>query len=512
MTIKSVINLCKRVFSKKASKASVKTPAKKTVNKHASNKKKGSTASFNKPLVFTRDQHPVSRQLMSPNALKVLHRLNKGGFEAYLVGGGVRDILLGLEPKDFDIATNATPDQIKSLFRNCRLIGRRFRLAHIVFGREIIEVATFRGHHDSTNDTDKKGKAIAKQSDAGMLLRDNIYGTIEEDAERRDFTINALYYSSKDFKVYDFANGVQDVKDKVIRLIGDPQTRYREDPVRMLRAIRFATKLDMQISTETKVPIKELSPLMASIPAARLFEEFLKMFITGKAVANFEQLRSYDLFGYFFPAVNQALNDKSEQESYLLDFIMLAMANTDKRINNNQRVTPAFLFAAMLWYPLQRHIQHIKTTTQLTPQDVFFAALNEIMPEQQRSVAIPKRFQAVIKDIWILQDKLSRREGKKAFKTFEHLKFRAGYDFLLLRAQIENTTELKELASWWTDFQEASNDAKVQMIKGVNVPQGAKRRNTKKRRKPNKKSVDKSTNEATNTPASKPADKPTEYQ
>ncbi|TMM47590.1 polynucleotide adenylyltransferase PcnB [Colwellia ponticola] len=484
------------------SKATAETSTQKTVNKRASNKKKVTTASFDNPLVFTRDQHPVSRQLMSPNALKVLHRLNKGGFEAYLVGGGVRDILLGLEPKDFDIATNATPDQIKDLFRNCRLIGRRFRLAHIVFGREIIEVATFRGHHDSTNDTDKKGKAIAKQSDEGMLLRDNIYGTIEEDAERRDFTINALYYSSKDFKVYDFANGVQDVKDKVIRLIGDPHTRYREDPVRMLRAIRFATKLDMQISADTKAPIKELSPLMASIPAARLFEEFLKMFITGKAVANFEQLRSYNLFGYFFPAVDQALNDESEQASYLLDFIMLAMENTDKRINNNQRVTPAFLFAAMLWYPLQRHIQHIKITTQLTPQDVFFAALNEIMPEQQRSIAIPKRFQAVIKDIWILQDKLSRREGKKAFKTFEHLKFRAGYDFLLLRAQIENTAELKELAHWWTDFQEVSNEARLQMIKGVNVPQGAKRRNPKKRRKPSTK--------ATDIPAGQPTSKPTE--
>ena len=270
----------------------------------------------------------------------------------------------------------------------------------------------------------------------------------------------------------------------------------------MLRAIRFATKLDMQISADTKAPIKELSPLMASIPAARLFEEFLKMFITGKAVANFEQLRSYNLFGYFFPAVDQALNDESEQASYLLDFIMLAMENTDKRINNNQRVTPAFLFAAMLWYPLQRHIQHIKITTQLTPQDVFFAALNEIMPEQQRSIAIPKRFQAVIKDIWILQDKLSRREGKKAFKTFEHLKFRAGYDFLLLRAQIENTAELKELAHWWTDFQEVSNEARLQMIKGVNVPQGAKRRNPKKRRKPSTK--------ATDIPAGQPTSKPTE--
>ncbi|TYK67480.1 polynucleotide adenylyltransferase PcnB [Colwellia echini] len=482
------MNLCKRVFSKKEKKPiaeiAPKQNANHSVKKSARNKKTVATASFTDPIVLTRDQHPVSRQLLSPNALKVLYRLNKGGFEAYLVGGGVRDILLGLEPKDFDIATNATPDQIKALFRNCRLIGRRFRLAHIVFGREIIEVATFRGHHDAAESNDKSKTTTSKQSEDGMLLRDNIYGTIDEDAERRDFTINALYYSAKDFKVYDFANGVQDVNDRVIRLIGDPQTRYREDPVRMLRAIRFATKLDMQISAETKAPIKELSSLMANIPAARLFEEFLKMFISGKAIANFEQLRSYDLFGYFFPAVDQALNNETKEQSFLLEFITLAMENTDKRINNNQRVTPAFLFAAMLWYPLQKHIQQIKVTTQLTPQDVFFAALNEIMPEQQRSIAIPKRFQSVIKDIWILQEKLVRREGKKAFKCLEHPKFRAGYDFLLLRAQIENTPELHELAQWWTNFQDVSNEARLQMIRGVKLPQGSKRRSPKKRRKP----------------------------
>ncbi|GAW94663.1 MULTISPECIES: polynucleotide adenylyltransferase PcnB [Colwellia] len=469
------------------SKAIEKTFPKKNAKKSASNKKNVVTASFDNPLVFSRDQHPVSRKLLSQSALKVLYRLNNSGFDAYLVGGGVRDILLGLKPKDFDIATNATPDEIKELFRNCRLIGRRFRLAHIVFGREIIEVATFRGHHDTASEQEKNCTKTSKRSEDGMLLRDNIYGSIEEDAERRDFTINALYYSTKDFKVYDFANGVQDVNDKIIRLIGDPETRYREDPVRMLRAIRFATKLDMTMCDATKAPIRELSSLMANIPAARLFEEFLKMFMSGKAVANFEQLRSYNLFGYFFPAVEQALNQESEEQALLLAFIRLAMENTDNRINNEQRVTPAFLFAAMLWYPLQKHIQQIKVTTQLPPQDIFFAALSEIMPEQQRSIAIPKRFQAVIKDIWILQEKLSRREGKRAFKTFEHPKFRAGYDFLLLRAQIEATAELVELAQWWTDFQEVSNDARIQMIKGVKPPQGTKRKSPRKRRKPSTK-------------------------
>ena len=435
------------------------------------------------PIVLTRDQHPISRQLISPSALKVLYRLNKSGFDAYLVGGGVRDILLGLKPKDFDIATNATPDEIKGLFRNCRLIGRRFRLAHIVFGREIIEVATFRGHHDEKDQQDKK---ISKQSEHGMLLRDNIYGSIEEDAQRRDFTINALYYSTKDFKVFDFANGVKDVENRIIRLIGDPKTRYREDPVRMLRAIRFATKLDMEISEETRAPITELAPLMENIPAARMFEEFLKMFISGKAVANFEQLRVYNLFTYFFPAVEQALNANDE---LLERFITQALKNTDKRINNSQRVTPAFLFAAMLWYPLQKVIQQINANNSLAPQDAFFAGLNEILPEQQRSIAIPKRLQAVMKDIWILQDKLARRDGKRAFKSFEHPKFRAGYDFLLLRAQIENTAELNELAKWWTDFQNVSNEARVQMIKGVKPSTANKKRTPRKPRKPAVKKV-----------------------
>ncbi|WP_220452520.1 polynucleotide adenylyltransferase PcnB [Colwellia sp. RSH04] len=435
--------------------------------------------------MLSRDEHPVSRQFISPNALKVLYRLNKGGYDAYLVGGGVRDILLGLKPKDFDIATNATPEQIKALFRNCRLIGRRFRLAHIVFGREIIEVATFRGHHDSATEKEKSCKKTSKQSEHGMLLRDNIYGSIEEDAERRDFTINALYYSSKDFKVYDFANGVQDIKNKQIRLIGDPETRYREDPVRMLRAIRFATKLDMAISEETRAPIKALAPLMANIPPARMFEEFLKMFISGKAIENYQALREYDLFNFFFPGVEQAFKDDENNYPYMPAFINLALSNTDKRINNEQRVTPAFLFAAMLWYPLQQQIKQIKLHNSLTPQDAFFAGLNEVMPEQQRAIAIPKRFQAVIKDIWILQDKLSRREGKRAFKTFEHPKFRAGYDFLLLRAEIESEDEkLAELAKWWTDFQQVSSEARLQMIKSVKAPQGGKRRTPRKRRKP----------------------------
>ncbi|WDE10988.1 polynucleotide adenylyltransferase PcnB [Thalassomonas haliotis] len=471
--IKSVINLCKKVLGRKTNKTE-------------------KTATFSNPVVLTRDQHPVSRKHISTNALKVLYRLNKGGYDAYLVGGGVRDIILGLEPKDFDIATNATPEQIKELFRNCRLIGRRFRLAHIVFGRDVIEVATFRGHHDSNQEKAKSNQKTSKQSEHGMLLRDNIYGSIEEDAERRDFSINALYYSVTDFKVYDFANGVEDVHNRIIRLIGDPETRYREDPVRMLRAIRFATKLDMTISEESQAPIAELAPLLANIPAARMFEEFNKLFLSGKARANFDMLRDYGLFKYFFPVVEQSL--EQEENIHLNDFIRLALKNTDLRINNNQRVTPAFLLAAMLWYPLQARIQRLNAASQLTPQDAFFAAYNELISEQQRSIAIPKRFQLVMKDIWILQDKLARRDGKRAYKSFEHPKFRAGYDFLLLRGEIEGGPA-QELAKWWTDFQTAHPETQQQMIKAVAVNRPGARRSTRKRRKPGSQSANKASSE-----------------
>ena len=443
------------------------------------------------PSIITRDNHPVSRKFISTNALKVLYRLNKGGYKAYLVGGGVRDILLGTKPKDFDIATNATPEQIKALFRNCRLIGRRFRLAHIVFGREIIEVATFRGHHENASQKEQSCQKTSKQNDEGMLLRDNIYGSIEEDAERRDFTINALYYSATDFTVHDFANGMADIAAKQIRLIGDPETRYREDPVRMLRAIRFATKLDMTINDATEAPINTLGPLLESIPAARMFEEFLKLFISGKATANFEQLRHYSLFTYFFPALDDMLNEGQHQ--FVDNFIKVAMNNTDKRINNDQRVTPAFLFAALLWYPLQQQIQLVKASAQLSPQDAFFEALGIIMSRQQQSISIPKRFQAVMKDIWILQERLARRDGKRAYKAYEHPKFRAGYDFLLIRAQIEepNVVEgtkgsLTELAKWWTDFQAVPVETQQQMIKTVGAPRSgsSSRRSPRKRRKP----------------------------
>ncbi|MEW6997554.1 polynucleotide adenylyltransferase PcnB [Colwelliaceae bacterium BS250] len=431
-----------------------------------------------------RCDHTVSRKDISDNAQKVLYRLNKGGYDAYLVGGGVRDILLGKHPKDFDIATNATPEQIKALFRNCRLIGRRFRLAHIVFGRDIIEVATFRGHHtnDSAKDDskdDKKNKS--KQSEDGMLLRDNIYGSIDEDAERRDFTINALYYSIRDFKIYDFANGIDDIEQRQIRLIGDPETRYREDPVRMLRAIRFATKLDMNIHKDTAKPIPTLAPLMANIPAPRMFEEYLKLFMSGKSQANFNLLSDNNLLEYLFPHIGQIAKNNSNPVA--LKFVNRVLFNTDKRINDGLRVTPAFLLAAVIWYSLEENLNTLMASSSLSPQDAFFAVMHEIMAEQQRCIAIPKRFQLPMKDIWILQDKLARREGSKAFKVLEHPRFRAAYDFLLLRGEVEGG-ELLELANWWTTFQEVTPDTQQQMVKGFKGTRSKRSKTPRRRKKP----------------------------
>ena len=292
--------------------------------------------------VITRQEHNISRKQISDNALKVLYRLHGAGFEAFLVGGGVRDLLLDQNPKDFDIATNATPEEIRQLFKNCRLIGRRFRLAHIMFGRDIIEVATFRGHHQETT------KNVSQQSKEGMLLRDNVYGTIDEDAERRDFTINAMYYNIGDYSIHDYAGGHEDLEDRLVRLIGDPQTRYREDPVRMLRAIRFAVKLDFDIEEDTAAPIEDMSHLLQDIPAARLYEESLKMLQSGYGLETYHLMREYNLFQQLFPLIaSDFTQDYSSKTEQMLD---LVLDSTDIRIEQGKRINPAFMFAAMLWY------------------------------------------------------------------------------------------------------------------------------------------------------------------
>ncbi len=419
----------------------------------------------------------MSRKDISDNALKVLYRLHNAGYQAYLVGGCVRDLLLGLHPKDFDVATDAEPEQIKALFRNCRLIGRRFRLAHIVFGRDIIEVATFRGHHDSeaSDNSDK----LSRRSDEGLLLRDNVFGSIEEDAERRDFTANAMYYNIADFSITDFANGMQSLKERKLHLIGDPETRYREDPVRMLRAVRFAAKLDMQISAEAGDVIPQLAPLLANIPAARLFEEVLKLFLAGRAEQTYDLLQEYGLFGQLFPLLQPMLKVKDGKESL---FIRQVLINTDHRINNDMRVTPAFIYAAMLWYPLEQRFDELMTESGLTPHDAFNMGINDVLQAQQKRIMIPKRFSMPIRDIWVLQQRLPKRFGRRAYQMLDHPKFRAGYDFLLLRASVEGG-QLEELGKWWTDFQDASSEERTKLLAQIKgSPKGKGRRRPRKRK------------------------------
>ncbi|HEY0208362.1 polynucleotide adenylyltransferase PcnB [Acerihabitans sp.] len=410
--------------------------------------------------IIPRDQHTISRKEISENALKVLYRLNKAGYEAYLVGGGVRDLLLGRKPKDFDITTDATPEQMRKLFRNCRLVGRRFRLAHVMFGPEIIEVATFRGHHlthvpDETDaGTAVQAPAAALQGQNGMLLRDNIFGSIEEDAQRRDFTINSLYYSVADFTLRDYTGGLRDLQQGVVRLIGDPETRYREDPVRMLRAVRFAAKLNMQVEAATAEPIPRLASLLRDIPAARLFEESLKLLQAGYGEPTYRLLCEYQLFQPMFPLISR--NFTEQGDSFMEKMVTQVLKNTDHRIQNDMRVNPAFLFSAMLWYPMLEHAQKLTQEGGLAYFDAFSLALNDILDEQCRSLAIPKRLTTLMRDIWQLQLRLSRRQGKRAFKLMEHPKFRAAFDLLALRAEVENSAELQRLTQWWREFQEAA--------------------------------------------------------
>jgi len=413
---------------------------------------------------------------MSPNALKVTKGLQRAGFDAYLVGGCVRDVFLGVTPKDFDVVTNATPEQVKATFRNCRIIGRRFKLAHVVFGREIIEVATYRGHHlDGNQPSDKN--THSKQDEQGQLLRDNVYGTIEEDAERRDFNINAMYYDPHSGEVLDFAGGIEAIESGTFSLIGDAEKRYREDPVRMLRAVRFAAKLNMNIAHEAAGPIHDLAGLLSNIPPARLFEEVLKLFLAGSAKNTYGMLQYYGLFSVLFPQVQPFLTDENSRESQFLQKVLI---NTDNRINNNQRVTPAFLYAAILWYPLEAHTNKLMQEAGLSAHDAFNIAMGEVLHRQCQRIMIPKRFSTVIRDIWHLQRRLPKRFGKRAYQLLEHPKFRAGYDFLLFRGEIEGG-ELLELAQWWTQFQSVPPAKQKKLLSALRGQGG---RNTRRRRKP----------------------------
>ena len=394
----------------------------------------------NQLTVAPRSQHNISRRQISEAALKVLYRLNKAGYRACLVGGGVRDVLLGKKPKDFDVATSATPEQVNALFKNCRLIGRRFRLAHIRYGREVIEVATFRSHAPESPKT--------QLNDEGRILRDNTFGTIEEDALRRDFTVNALYYDIKDFSLLDYANGLQDLKAKTLKLIGDPVTRYQEDPVRMLRAIRFASKLGFTIDSEAEQAIFKSGHLLKDIPSARLYDEILKIFHSGYALHSYELLRHYQLFQYLFPALDEHL--KSEPAEAMLDFIEQALVNTDKRIAQHKPVSPAFIFAALLWPVVHQKAIQLQAE-KISTLPALQIAGSEIFSNQVKTIAVPKRFSQIAKNIWNMQPRFSNTHGKQPNRLVNHPNFRAGYDFFCIQSMVGLTTF--QLCEWWTQFQ-----------------------------------------------------------
>ena len=440
------------------------------------------------PLIVPRAEHPVSRANISPAALKVLYRLKDAGFQAFLVGGAVRDLLLDIQPKDFDIATDAHPEEVRRIFRNSRLIGRRFHLAHVRFGHEVIEVATFRAAHteiDEDHGVDEVEHRVLDEH--GRILRDNLYGTIEEDVWRRDFTANALYYNIEDFSIWDYVGGVEDARNRVLRLIGDPATRYREDPVRMLRAARFAAKLDFTLHPETESPLAELAYMLDRMPPARLFDETMKMMLSGHAVPSFEWLCRLDLLPHLMPDVATALEEAPESAGARL--LQLGLEGTDDRVRADKSVTPTFLFAVLLWPAILRAIRAPDGPLPEDPQQLLDAC-DKVIGRQLQRIAVPKRFSLPMRELVMLQTRFERRSGRRALRLLEHPRFRAAYDFLLLRAEAGEAP--RELADWWTEIQERPATDRVEMVEGrapdsgraAEAPQGQRRRRPRRRRRP----------------------------
>jgi len=406
-----------------------------------------------------------------------LYRLHKAGFQAFLVGGGVRDALLGLHPKDFDIATNAHPEEVKALFGNCRLIGRRFRLAHVRFGREIIEVATFRAtanHKDNAADM-----ALDRE---GRILRDNAYGTIDEDVWRRDFTCNALYYNIADFSIWDYTDGMKDIERRRLVLIGEPEARLREDPVRMLRAVRFAAKLDFKIDKSIEKAMPGLIDLLVNVPAARLFDEFLKLFQSGHAAKTFDLLRKHGLFGQLFPETDAQLdlNDAYER------FVRAAMVNTDKRVGDDKSITPMFLIGVILWEPIRLLAEKFRSEEKMSDAHAISLAAYEISAMQQSRISIPRRFTAPMREMLALQPRFDNTRGRRSLNLLEHRRFRAAYDFMMLRAEVGAVRE--DIARFWTDVQQQDPAGQQKSFDVDDRPRGKKRKRRSRRRKPDRSS------------------------
>jgi poly(A) polymerase len=474
--------------------------------RHSLDQQRGGAPS---PIIVARADHPVSRSHISGNALKVLYRLKDAGFQSFLVGGCVRDLLIGIEPKDFDVATDASPEEVRRLFRNCRLIGRRFRLAHVRFGPQIIEVATFRasgapmapepdldgitedegdenGEGDMPLDDngdvngnvagpEAGGSAERAHDERGRLLRDNLYGSIDQDVWRRDFTCNALYYNIEDFSIWDYVGGVEDVRNRTIRLIGDPEVRYREDPVRMLRAVRFEAKLGFTIHETARAPFATLADLLGHIPPARLLDEFQKLFLAGFGQRSFELLRAHGLFEHLFPAT--AAHLANGRDGIALALIRAGLADTDRRVAEGRAVTPMFLFAVLLFGPVSAAAQR-RFEDGVPPPVAIAEAVDEVIVEQNRRIGIPRRFSMPMRELLALQPRFHRREGRRALGFLAHPRFRAAYDFLLLRAA--SGAEDPEIARWWTELQAMSPEQQRERVGsgagGAQVPGPGRRR------------------------------------
>ncbi|MBN8767043.1 MAG: poly(A) polymerase [Thiobacillus sp. SCN 64-317] len=424
--------------------------------------------------------HGIRRDQIDDCALKTCETLAQAGYKAYLVGGAVRDLLLAKTPKDFDVATDATPEEVRQLFRRSRIIGRRFQIVHVMCGRETIEVTTFRANGQKETEADDEHAVSEKPAAAhkrltdehGRLLSDNVFGSMADDAARRDFTINALYYDPAREEVHDYFGGVADCKQHVLRMIGDPDTRYREDPVRMLRVARFAAKLEFHIDPDTRKPVAALAPLLANIPRARIFDEALKLLLSGHALRGVHQLRAEGLHHGMLPLLDTILDDTTGER-----FITAALKTTDARIAQDKPASPAFLFGALLWPQVLLRWRALEAAGE-KPQPALFAAMDEVLDAQRSQLAIPRRYDGMMKEIWALQPRFEQRGGQRPYRLLEHPRFRAAYDFLLLR--VESGEVDAELGEWWTRFQEAGEDERAGMLRADHAPKPRRRRKRKK--------------------------------
>ena len=386
----------------------------------------------------------------SPFAIEIVKKLKQSGFQGYLVGGCVRDSLVGIKAKDFDVSTDATPEEVRKLFRSSRIIGKRFRLVHVFNRNELIEVSTFRSNASKQSNISE----VVKDSE-GKILRDNVWGTLEEDCVRRDFSINALYFDPIENDLRDFHNGLTHIQKKILVSIGDPLVRFEEDPVRSLRAIRFSSKLNFKISNDVKEAIYQKGYLLGNISNARMFDEFCKIFLTKNALNNFNKLESFGILKYL---VNS--NDYAE-DTFGLRFQHAALINTDNRLKASKSITPGFLIAALLW---PRLVDASKEKGILNLRK-FFRSMDRIIREQQTLTAVPRKFHGYIKDIWSLQLKLETRLGHQPYKILNHPRFRAAYDFLLLREEAANDTQ--GIGEWWTQFQRINRSGKIELLKSL---------------------------------------------